>query len=340
VCCCEHPDLQVREIGGTRRGYPARSGAKQYVLSFPLTGGRAEARVSHIRMQLKLLVFIPALVCAGLLVGCGPWQSSPYSVAPGPPVNIDGNWLISGDLPSISPAPLPQNGVLNFSASLSVSNGQVTGLGSFNYPCIGLIGQYGFVISGSVDTAGTFTAQASIIQPGVSLTFSGTPPSQASSAWTGTYTYINPGCPPTLTGKFTSTPLGSLTGTYKGSASLSPEFGGTGTPVTITMQLTQGGDITLPSGETEYLAYALFGTVTITGTSCFQSGTLTNALGYPPEVAGNFMTLPFAMDDGSVFTLDGSFTDIAANTISIPSGTVSQSGACALDSIGQLTLQR
>jgi len=292
-------------------------------------------------MRLKLLVLFPVLVCSGLLVGCGPWQSSPYSVAPGPPVNIDGNWLISGDLPSISSTPPPQNGVLNFSASLSVSNDQVTGLGSFDYSCIGLAGEYGFVISGSVDSAGTFTAQASISQPGVSLSFSGTPPSQANSAWTGTYTYINPGCPQqTLTGKFTSTPLGSLTGTYTGSASLSPEFGGAGTPVTITMQLTQGGDITLPSGATEYSAYALFGTMTITGTTCFHSGTLTNSLGYPPEVAGNFMTLPFAMDDGSVFTLGGGFTDIAANTISDQNARVSQSGACALDSLSPLTLQR
>ncbi len=290
-------------------------------------------------MRLKLLVFFPVLVCAGLLSGCGPWQSSPYSVPPGAPINIDGNWLISGSLPSLSSVP-PQNGVLNFAASLSVSNGQVTGAGAFGYLCNGLTSAYGFAISGSVDSSGTFTAQVSLPNPGVSLTFSGTPPSQNDVAWSGTYTYVNPGCPQTLSGKFTSTPLGNLTGTYTGSTSLSLSPGyGSGTPVTITLQLTQGGNITLPSGATEYSAYALTGTMTVTGSTCFHSGTLTNSSGQV-EVAGNWVTLPFTMDDGSVFSLDGNFTDIAANTISISGGRVSQSGACALESLGSLTLQR
>jgi len=289
-------------------------------------------------MRLKLLVLFPVLVCVGLLSGCGPWQYSPYSVAPGapgPPANLDGNWLITGDLPSSS---LPKSGGLNFAASLSTSNGQVTGAGALTIPCGDLVGIYGFAISGSVSSSGTFTAQASIGASGLSLTFSGTPPSQNDDAWSGTYTFVDSGCPQTLSGKFTSTPLGNLTGTYTGSASLWPGYG-SGTPVTITLQLTQGGNITLPGGATEYSAYALSGTMTITGTTCFHSGTLTNPEGQV-EVAGNYVTLPFTMDDGSVFTVGGSFTDLAANTISIADGRVSQSGACALDSLTQLTLQR
>jgi len=169
--------------------------------------------------------------------------------------------------------------------------------------------------------------------------FSGTPPGESQSAWTGTYTYINPGCPQTLSGKFTSTPLGNLTGTYTGTTSLSPGYGD-GTPVTITLQLTQGGNVTLPSGATGYSAYALSGTMVITGSTCFHSGTLTNSTGYQVEVAGNFVTLPFTMDDGSEFSLDGTFTDIAANTIVVAEGRVSQNGSCALESLGSLTLQR
>ena len=235
-------------------------------------------------------------------------------------------------------SPASPNGGLNFAASLSVSNGQVTGAGALTVPCGDVIGDYGFAISGSVSSSGTFTAQASLGSSSLSLTFSGTPPNQNDDAWSGTYTFVDSGCPQTLSGKFTSTPLGNLTGTYTGSTSLSPGYG-SGTPVTITLQLTQGGNITLPSGATEYSAYALSGTMTITGTTCFHSGALTNSSGQV-EVAGNWVTLPFMMDDGSVFSLDGSFTDIAANTISIPAGRVSQGGACALDSIDTLTLQR
>ena len=290
------------------------------------------------RSGLKLLVVSSVSMCVGLLTGCGAWQYSLYSVPPGAPVNIDGNWLISGSLPSISSAGPPTGG-LNFSASLSVSNGQLTGAGAFNAPCGGLSGVFGFAISGSLGSSGTFTAQASISNPGVSLTFNGTPPSQSDGAWTGTYTYINPGCPQPLTGKFTSTPLGDLTGTYTGSTSLSPGYG-SGTPVSITVQLKQGGNVTLPGGGTGYSAYALSGSLSVTGTSCFHSGTLTNSTGAEVEVAGNYVALAFTMDDGSELSLGGTFTDLAANTISISNGRVSPSGACSLESLGTLTLQR
>jgi len=292
------------------------------------------------RAGLKFFVVFLLLACVGLLSGCGPWQSSLATAAggvPGPPANLNGNWLISGSLPSGTTAP-PANGVLNFAATLSASNGQITGAGTFSYPCSGLSGSYGFTITGSVGSSEAFTAQASIPQPGVSLNFSGTPPSQSDGVWSGTYTYVNPGCPQTLSGKFTATPLGNLTGTYTGSTSLSPGYG-TGTPVSLTVQLTQGGNVTLPSGTTEYSAYALAGAITVTGSTCFHSGALATSTNYQYAVAGNYVNLVFTMDDGSTLDMAGTFTDIAANMISISSGVVS-SGPCGFNRIGTLTLQR
>jgi len=295
------------------------------------------------RADLKLFVVFSVLACVGVLSGCGPWQSSVETAAsgpPGPPANLNGDWLISGSLPSL-PSTAQQNGVLNFAATLSVSNSQVTGAGSFSYPCGGLVAAFGFAISGVVDSSGTFTAEVaspSLQQDGVSLTFSGTVPSQDGGVWSGTYTYVNPGCPQTLSGSFTSTPLGTLTGTYTGSTSLSPGYG-SGTPVSITLQLTQGGNVTLPGGASGYSADTLSGTIAVTGSTCFHSGTIASSNRYQYAVSGNYVDLPFTMDDGSLFDLTGTFTDIAANTISISSGAVS-SGACASNRTGTLTLQR
>jgi hypothetical protein len=267
-------------------------------------------------MRPRYLLSFAVWIGVSLLSGCGPTLDQPFAAAVPTPTDINHNWLLTGSLPVLGTTVPGTGEQLNLAVTLSTNGTQLSGFGTYTENCAGLTGAAGFPISGSIDSTGVFTATAGEQNPGVSLSFTGTAPTKSEGTWSGTYTYVNPGCSTPISGKYTATALGTLTGTYTGSTSLAPTYSPLiGTPVTITVQLQQGTVVPPPNGTNEYYPYALTGTISVSGASCFHTGTFASVDMYDTDIAGNNFTLVFNMDDGSQYTMGGQFTDIAANTL-------------------------
>lgn len=204
----------------------------------------------------------------------------------------------------------------SFSTQLSVTfdivGEQVVALGRAQVGCISTtfpVAQLGegfsFVAAGTIAADGTFTAASpSVTTSGVavsSVQLTGSVPAEAGQPWSGTYA-INPSgsCPQQVAGAVSATPIASVTGTYAGSGTFTQ--GAVQTPFTATMNLTQGNTST-SAGATVTDATALSGTISISGLSCFHTGTLqllpTTSAGVQRSVQGAALFPVFTMDDGS-----------------------------------------
>jgi hypothetical protein len=272
---------------------------------------------------------VQALV-AGVLVlgvvGCGGTAPTTPS-SPAPAVsNLSGNWLLAGTIPEGPPFSGSSPGL---SVTLSVVDSEVIGSGTVNVFCSTLpntgfgFGQ-GFVVSGAVRADGTFTAQTPTLPSGLSalpITISGSVPSAPGEAWTGSYTIDasqqGASCNPELKGSFTATGIAAVTGTYTGTGTFGT--GTSATPIGVTASLQQGGDTAAPQTSAQSSS-ALSGTISITGTSCFHSGTLvtptTPAL-LPGDVAGDQVQADFKMDDGSQLLIVGYISDAQASALQV-----------------------
>ena len=223
--------------------------------------------------------------------------------------------------------------------TLDVSNGQVLAEGSDFYPCgNGAVGGRLALPAATIAADGSFTLQTqqlSATVPTVMLSIHGKAPIAAGGNWTGTYvaTNSNPGCLP-VSGAFTAAPIQPIRGTFLGTGTLSPSSGTLGSPPApsvpasaVTIAFVQGGPASLDPPPLAFLvnsATALSGTITVTGSTCFTSGTADIPAGY---VFGDGVNANFAMNDGSTLLVFGGVTDLAAATIRLTTLSV-MGGAC------------
>ena len=262
------------------------------------------------------------------LVGCGsnPSPSTPVT-PPVPSVSpLAGNWLITGSLPAFG---LPLPSAFGLAMTFDVVGDQITARESDSVPCPngGDIGGAGGTSSGTLASSGSFSIQSLAPPAGVtspitpsSLQITGTAPTAVQGGWSGTYSYT-PGsttCGGTLMGSFTATPIQTVVGTYSGSTILTklPSGSAPVTPVTLKITTQQGTTVTPTTGSAYYKASALTGDISVTGSSCFTHGTITSVNGVPSaSVAGNFVTMGFKMDDGSLLTVSASLTKADASIL-------------------------
>lgn len=267
---------------------------------------------------------IAVLLLSMLLTGCG--QSLAPSVAAPQSNALKGNWLLAGSLPvSGLLLPLPQQ--FGLTMTLDVSNGQVLAEGSYVYQCVnGAVGGRVALPAATITADGSFTLQTqqlSATVPTVMLSIHGKASTVAGENWTGTYTATNAntGCVP-VSGAFTAMPIQTVSGTFLGMGTLGHSTGMLGPPLvptvpasSVSIAFVQGGPASLDPPLPPFLvnsATALSGTITVTGSSCFTSGTANIPAGL---VFGDGVNANFVMNDGSTLLVFGAVTDLAATMI-------------------------
>ena len=285
------------------------------------------------------------LLCSVLslgLVACGSGLSTPSSVTlPAPPTTLNGNWSLAG-------ARLPATYPL-LSTSLHVQGSQLTGRGIVLIQCssaapLGVQISGGFDLSGQVAADGTFTATYSsptLPTPALAytVTLSGSSPTAASpNTWTGTYTVtaslpaVNPPltvtpCAYSQAATFTATPIAALTGTYSGTV---PSFLVASGPVlspgvALTLQVAQQPATLVTQGVLSAYQLPLTGTLNVTGSTCFTSGSTASAQ-FPGQITGDIFQLTFLMNDGSQLFLAGNLNDLTAASLSVSA--IVMGGSC------------
>ena len=273
--------------------------------------------------------FLP-LLCAVLslsMLACGSGSSTPISV-PAPPTTLDGNWGLAG---TRTPATYPI-----LSTSLHVQGSQLTGRGTMQIQCsstapLSLQVDNSFELSGQVAADGTFTATSSTPRlPALAytITLSGSSPTAAApNTWTGTYTVtaslpsVNPPLavtPCAYSHTFTATPIAALTGTYSGTVtSLLVSSGPVlGPNVALSLQVAQQPAAFVNHGALSTYELPLTGTLNVTGSTCFSSGSTASAQ-FPGRITGDIFQLTFLMNDGSQLVLAGNLSDLSASSLSV-----------------------
>lgn len=239
------------------------------------------------------------------------------------------------------------NNNFGLAMTFTVVGDQIAAGGSTQIPCgsSGSVGS-GAVITGSAGADGSFSAQTSATQPAdvLTLQIKGTVPSGSGSSWIGSYTFSNtdPSCPFTSSGPITAVRIADLTGTYSGSASLSPPFGTTGTaqPVSLSFTLQQGQAVSGPAGTQSVDEGILSGSVKVQGTSCFSTGQIVSSI---PDLEGNILGTnvfaTFTMDDGSHLLITANVEDTASSKLGVVNGLIS-GGKCDGQFIGSFETSR
>lgn len=256
---------------------------------------------------------LPALLlfCSLALVACGS--------NPPPASNLTGVWQLTGD-------PV---GSKNLAVSVViVGNGnQITGTGIVSEQCTGQSQPVilSFPLTGGVDPSGDgFFSVASQPQGVMNDVFNlkGQTPKTAQQPWTGTYSVYAPeiACDSRPTGNFTAAAISSAGGTYAGTLTENGLNGTETSPgtVSVTLQLTPGTTLTSAG-------YSAQGTLTITGSSCFASGT--QDVSVPSSlISADSVTTYFRMDDGSQVGLYG-LTNAGGTAINAE--IAAETGSCA-----------
>ena len=303
-------------------------------------------------------LFSCALACAfTLLAGCG-IHLNPATEAE-QPVSLTGDWLLAGPLLPFGvllPGPIttPQ---LSLTADLFVSGNEVSAEGYMQVQCSADNGFGGtFFVFGEMADNGTFTLTnpgVAVFSKSVQISISGQAPNAASpSGWAGQYTVTYPSgsastaCGSTQSASFTATPIPSLSGTYTGAASqASSTVDGIGAGASLSLSLVQGAPIlnaeTVPganpvSPESSVGQIPLSGTITVTGSPCFVSGTVTSTRALNLLI-GSYYQIQFTMNDGSQLFLNGALIDSTASSLNTFYGV--SGGKCDKDG-GKTTLTR
>lgn len=284
------------------------------------------------------------LCCAGIcfgLSGCGAGNATnPVSTGPvtNPlaATNLNGNWLLTGSLPTF---PSPITTAPGLSMTFSAADNAVTGTGTALIACGGLSGggtstgngaAIGFGVSalGTVQADGSFKAQTSsgIVEGGTvpSVTVTGTVPKAPQGSWSGTYV-IDPGslngsCSGSQSGTFTATPIQAVSGTFTGTGTLTQ--GSMQSTFSVTVEVQQGLTVAAADGSSTFNSSLLSGSIQVQGLPCFSSGSIVQPAPQPPgvegAVEGSHVIALFRMNDGSQLSLLGSISDQAASQISSP----------------------
>ena len=204
--------------------------------------------------------------------------------------------------------------------TLTVTGQAVTGAVAIYDTCSNTQFLYTNLVAGTIGSNGSFTltnTQGSTLATTnpIVLSLQGQTPTAAGGAWNASYTYtalagncatVNASAPSIVA---SSMPL--LSGTFAETGNF--QQSGVLTPVTIKMELQQGGTVagTLPYEDD------VTGTIAVTGSSCLTSGTIPSTGG--GIIEGSDVQLQFTMNDGSVLLFLGevSATDTSQFTGSL-----------------------
>jgi hypothetical protein len=219
---------------------------------------------------------------------------------------LTGNWNLVGNR-SVAQYPL-------LSAAIVVSGDQVTTQGDLQTACSNRSGGVGgsFQLIGQINADGAFQlsetpagAQFNSIQ----LSITGTAPLTGTNTWAGTYTYTDlsgyTNCLVDQTNPLTAAALAPFSGTYLGSLTSQSSS------ITLSLTVSQGAATSVPNSPGPYLP--LTGTITVTGTPCFTSGTLSTTS--ISQIGGDQFTLAFSMTDGSLALVNGEFASPAESSL-------------------------
>ncbi len=281
---------------------------------------------NHVARWAFRLLLLAAAGCGGTATSTSLGTSTASQISP-----LNGTWLIAGTLPTLQVS-APSKEPFGLTLTLDVDNGQIIAGESDFYPCGNgsAVGGAGNFASATIAPDGTFTLQTpqfAGLTPTVALIIQGSVPRTAGAAWTGSYsaTNANAGCAP-VSGTFIATPMEPVAGTYTGAGSLGAP-GATATPIAISVTLQQGGPASLdpPTGISPVNSVsALAGTISITGSPCFNSGVMSIPSG---DVIGSTVGSVFTMNDGSRLLLNAGTGDTAASSVILRSLLVS-GGSC------------
>lgn len=274
---------------------------------------------AHIGFFRTVAIFALAAPVLVVLSSCG---------APTPHAErLNGNWQITGD-PTSSTAPA-------VSVVLDGSGGQITGTVVAVAQCPGeptTRRMISLQLNGQVNLDQTYTVASETDAYGDMLNLNGPMPHSGQQSLSGTYSLYAPLSDPTNSlsclveprASFQATPITPLNATYSGSITgnhLNPN-------ATVTVQITQTPTLTGLAG------YNATASLSLTGSSCFKSGTQVSA--NTTAISGDSITLHFTMDDGSQVDFYG-LTDAGASKI--VGSLVVDGGKCLYDddpfSLGQ-----
>jgi hypothetical protein len=263
------------------------------------------------------------VVFGSFLIGCGGGSPKPVAPAVSP---LAGNWLLVGPMPTNVLQLSPVSG-FRLAMTFDVTGNNVEALGFSNQPCsnqdssspiFGSSVSSTAITKGTIAADGSFTLQTPANFPENSLLIQGKVP-KTGDGWTGTYTasFTGPMVPPcggNYSGMVTATSFPLVSGVYVGTGSSPSVPGAPGKPVTFQISLQQGGIVTNPlTGISTPSSSVLTGSIQVSGSSCFSSGTIGPTP--PGSVEGNLMTANFAMNDGSSLNFQGALTDSTEESI-------------------------
>ncbi len=261
------------------------------------------------------------------LCGCGASTQSSTTTTTGTNASyLAGNWLLAGSMPTGYGV---TSSALSVTATFDVSGSNVSGIVQVQLPCAtaGALG-VPLILQGTVVADGSFTLN-SVAVAGFAQTFTlqGKAPSVAGGAWSGNFSFTNPGaaCGGTTSGAVAAVSVPLISGTYLAMASLGNPLNNLLQGVALKLVLQQGGTIG-STGATSNLA--LSGTMTVSSSTCITSGT-TLAAPAGGFVEGAQVGTTFTMNDGSTVLLDGQVTSMTGSTISALLITTKQ-GSCGL----------
>jgi len=257
-------------------------------------------------------------------------------MAPGAPVSptnnsaLAGNWLLFGSIPPVVATFPAAVGTSSLVAEFDVVGTKVVASATIQAACTSqsLVGAtFSAALKGTMASDGSFTVSTPSTSQLSILTIQGIAPTATGGSWSGSYTFnftstLGQGCTFSQSGPFTASSIADIDGTFTGTGSL--YVGSVKTPVTLNLNLTQGGLLySLLGGTPVESRLALDGSVQMQGISCFNKGT--SAAGRPSLVDGSEINTSFTMDDGSTLQLAGnlvdqSVTELSVNTLIVSGG--------------------
>jgi len=266
-----------------------------------------------------------------LVVGCGSGGTlpGPFGLS-----LMRGNWLVVGTLPQLGLATPITSTAPQLAMSLDVQSGQIVGAASLLTPCMNnsgilasFVGGATKLVAGTPKSDGTFVLEDALIGSNTVHQFvvRGTLPRSAAEGWSGTYTMTDPdpGCLP-QSGEFAAVPVSPVTGTFTGTGALA----GSSLPVTLSATLQQGVPGGMSIVGTPLIGENLIsGTISVSGSPCFTSGTITPGDGV---LHGNYASLTFTMNNGSLMFMSADVADTKTSSLTTTHLAV-LGGACDKD---------
>lgn len=251
-----------------------------------------------------VLRFLTALVVLQAVLGCGSNDDLPAA-------SLNGVWHLAGNR-GLEQYPL-------LSLSLIVNGNQISGRGEMMVSCdnrsLGFGGS--LYLSGQIASDGTFqlgVPASSAFSNDTEIVIKGTVPKRGQSTWNGTYSFKsttqNTGCIINQSSAFTATAAGPVNGGYAGTLNRS---GSPSDKISVSAKLLQGApaSITRPVVTTVYYL-PITGTLSVSGSPCFARGSISERT--ISEIAGDYLSLDFLMEDGSQVHLAGFFDSSAESS--------------------------